>query len=102
VTLAADASDGGGVAGLRFRLDGVDLRREDTTSPYRLEWNTAAVCNGRHVLEAVARDHAGNVTTSAAVTVTVENRPRLDPRIRGAWRRFLLQLDRFLCLLRTS
>jgi glucose/arabinose dehydrogenase len=102
VTLAADASDGGGVAGLRFRLDGVDLRGEDTTAPYRLEWNTATVCNGRHVLEAVARDRAGNVTTSGAVTVTVENRPRLDPRIRGAWRRFLLQLERFLCLLRTS
>src|SRR2546426_3111842 len=38
-----------------------------------MSWNTTTASNGSHTLTAVARDAAGNRTTSAAVTVTVFN-----------------------------
>jgi len=40
---------------------------------YTLVWNSAAVANGSYLLTAVARDAAGNTTTSAAVRVTIGN-----------------------------
>ncbi|MGH8511101.1 MAG: Ig-like domain-containing protein, partial [Gammaproteobacteria bacterium] len=55
VTVSANASDNVSVAGVQFKLDGVDLGAEDTTSPYSLTWNTTAT-NGTHTLSAVARD----------------------------------------------
>ena len=72
-TVSATASDNGGVAGVQFRLDGVNLGAEDTAAPYAVSWNTTTVADGSHTLTAVARDTAGNTTTSAAVTVTVSN-----------------------------
>jgi predicted secreted protein len=69
----ANASDNVGVAGVQFRLDGADLGTEDTTAPYAISWTTTTATNGSHTLTAVARDAAGNVTTSAAVAVTVDN-----------------------------
>jgi hypothetical protein len=41
--------------------------------PYSVAYNTALMANGAHTLTAVARDAAGNRTTSAAVAVTVNN-----------------------------
>jgi Bacterial Ig domain/Polysaccharide deacetylase len=73
VSVTATAADNIGVAGVQFRLDGVNLGAEDTTSPYSITWNTATASNGAHALSAVARDAAGNVTTSTAVAVTVNN-----------------------------
>ena len=64
-------SDDVGVVGVQFLLDGVNLGAEDTTSPYAVSWNTATAANGTHTLAAVARDAAGNTTTSATITVTV-------------------------------
>ena len=73
VLVGADATDNIGVAGLQFYLDGVALGAEDTTAPYSVSWATATAANGSHTLTARARDAAGNATTSAAVTVTVNN-----------------------------
>jgi hypothetical protein len=73
VTVSATASDSGGVVGVQFKLDGVDLGAEDMTAPYSIAWNTTAAANGSHTLTAVARDAAGNTATSAPVTVTVGN-----------------------------
>ncbi len=73
VGVSANASDNVGVAGVQFKLDGVNLGAEDTTSPYSVSWDTTAASNASHTLTAVARDAAGNATTSAAVTVTVSN-----------------------------
>jgi hypothetical protein len=73
VTVAASASDNVAVAGVQFQLDGVNLGVEGTTAPYSVSWNTASLANGSHTLSAVARDAAGNVATSAAITVTVAN-----------------------------
>jgi hypothetical protein len=71
--VSATASDNVGVVGVQFKLDGADLGAEDTTSPYSTSWSTTTVSDGVHVLTAVARDAAGNRTTSTAVSVTVRN-----------------------------
>lgn len=73
ISVSANASDNTGVAGVQFKLDGVNLSSEVTSSPYTLTWNTNQTSNGNHTLTAVARDASGNTTTSAPVTVTVSN-----------------------------
>jgi hypothetical protein len=73
VTVSANASDNIGVAGVQFKLDGNNLQTEDTTSPYSIIWDSTSVSNGSHSLTAIARDAAGNTTTSSVVTVTVSN-----------------------------
>jgi fibronectin type 3 domain-containing protein len=72
-TVSANASDNIGVAGVQFKLDGANLGSEDTTAPYTSAWDTTKTTNGTHTLTAVARDAAGNTTTSSSVTVTVNN-----------------------------
>ena len=83
VAVSANAADAVGVTGVQFRLDGAVLGAEDTTAPYSVSWNTTGVANGAHSLTAVARDAAGNSTTSAAVGVTVANGS--DPATVGSW-----------------
>jgi peptidoglycan/xylan/chitin deacetylase (PgdA/CDA1 family) len=71
VPLAATANDAGsGVAQVVFALDGTSLGA-DTTASYGLSWNSRKASFGQHSLTAVAYDVAGNVTTSASVTVTL-------------------------------
>ena len=71
--VSANASDNVAVAGVQFTLDGANLGAEDTSAPYSTSWNTTTASNGAHTLRAIARDAAGNSTTSAAVGVTVAN-----------------------------
>src|SRR2546426_193129 len=73
ITVTARASDNVGVVGVQFQLDGVNAGAELTAAPYSVPWNTTSASNGSHTLTAVARDAAGNRTTSAPVTVTVDN-----------------------------
>jgi len=73
VTVSANASDNVGVVGVQFKLDGANFGTEDTAGPYTKTWDTTTVPNGTHTWTAVARDAAGNMTTSSAVTVTVSN-----------------------------
>ena len=73
VTLSATASDNVGIAGVTFKVDGVDIGTEDTSSPYAVSLNTATLSNGSHTLTAVARDTSNNSATSAPVVVTVDN-----------------------------
>ena len=75
IPMSANASDNVGVTGVQFLLDGANLGSEDLTSPYSISWDTTTASNASHTLTARARDFAGNVTTSAAVTVTVNNAP---------------------------
>jgi hypothetical protein len=72
-TVTASASDNVGVAGVQFLLDGAALGAEDITSPFSIAWDTKTASNGTHTLSARARDAAGNLGTSATVTVTVSN-----------------------------
>jgi len=76
VTVSASASDNVGVAGVQFKVDGANLGVEVTTSPYATTWSSATFADGAHVVTAVARDAAGNVKTSAGITVTVANGAR--------------------------
>lgn len=73
ISVAATASDSGGVAGVQFLVDGNATGVEDTTSPYSIAFNTLTLANSSHTFSARARDNAGNMTTSTAMTVTVNN-----------------------------
>jgi chitodextrinase len=73
LTISAGASDDVGVVGVQFQYDGVNLGAEDTSAPYAISVHTPSAPNGSYTLTAVARDAAGNRTTSAPVTVTVKN-----------------------------
>ena len=73
VAVSANASDNIGVVGVQFRVDGVNFGTEDTRASYSRTWDSTTVGNGTHSLTAIARDAAGNTTTSAARTVTVNN-----------------------------
>jgi hypothetical protein len=72
-SVKATASDNVGVVGVQFQLDGTPLGAEDTVGLYSVAWDTTTASAGTHTLTAVARDAAGNRTTSAAVLVTVSN-----------------------------
>jgi subtilisin family serine protease len=72
VLVSAFASDNVAVAGVKFLLDGSPLGPELAAAPYERTWTTTAVANGSHTLTAIARDRAGNETTSV-VNVTVSN-----------------------------
>ena len=73
VTLSASASDTVGVAGVQFKVNGVNVGSEDTSSPYSISWDSTATSSGSKSIVAVARDAAGNRATSTAVTITVDN-----------------------------
>lgn len=79
VSVSASASDNVGVVGVQFEVDGANLGSEITTAPYNTSWNTTSVGDGSHSITAVARDAAGNSTTSAAVAVTVNNSGSMLP-----------------------
>jgi hypothetical protein len=73
VLVTANASDNVGVVGVQFFVDGAPLLAEDTSAPYSVSWDTTIASNATHMLTAVARDAAGNRTTSAAIQVSVRN-----------------------------
>ena len=75
ISLVASAADNGTLAGVQFRLDGVDLGAEVTgTGPtYTYSWNTTTATNGPHALSARARDAATNTALAANVNISVFN-----------------------------
>ena len=72
VTVQASASDNVGVTRVELYVDGAHAGTA-TTSPYTFSWNTTTVANGSHTLQTRAYDAAGNVGSSATITVTVSN-----------------------------
>jgi hypothetical protein len=88
ITVTAAASDNVGVVGVQFKYSGAggsgNLGEaggvEDTAAPYSAPAFTNNVPNGSYALTAVARDAAGNVTTSAPVTITIANGLYPGPR----------------------
>jgi hypothetical protein len=69
VALTATASDNVGVASVQFTVDGASVGSA-TAAPYSVTWNTTTVTSGTHVIQAIARDAAGN-TASASESITV-------------------------------
>ena len=84
VSVSAGAADNLGIYGVQLKLDGTDYGVEDLAAPYSVSWDTTTAGNVAHTLTAVARDAAGNETTSVPVTVTVAN-PGADPAQVGRW-----------------
>ena len=78
-TVSADAADNIAVAGVQFKLDGVNLGPEDMVAPYSVVWDTTQIANGTHTLTAVARDTSDITTTSIPRTVTVSNAAVVPP-----------------------
>lgn len=73
ISLKARASDDVGVVGVQFFLDGSPLGTELTFKPYLRSWDTTSASNSSHTLTARARDAAGNIASSAPITVIVSN-----------------------------
>jgi hypothetical protein len=73
ITISATASDNVGVTKVEFYRDGSTLVGTDTTASYSMSFDTTTLANGSHSFSAKAYDAAGNATTSASVSVTVNN-----------------------------
>jgi large repetitive protein len=69
-TIQANASDNVGVTQVVF-YDGATVIGTDTTAPYSVSWSLSGAPKGTHTLTAKAHDAAGNVTTSAPISVKV-------------------------------
>ena len=69
VALTATASDNRGVAKVEFWASG-KLLGTDTAAPYSYSWNTRKL-SGSQTITARAYDAAGNMATSAPVSVTI-------------------------------
>src|SRR5437867_2652734 len=71
VSLDANANDAGS------GLDHIEFEYKQTSgstwSPTAQSWDTSGLADGSYDLHAIAFDLAGNQTTSAAITVTVDN-----------------------------
>src|SRR5262249_26272579 len=75
VSITADSSDpppGTGVTSVQFLVDG-NVLATDTSAPYATNWDTTGITNGAHTIAVRATDGAGNATTPAPVSVTVDN-----------------------------
>jgi hypothetical protein len=81
ILVTATAASSVGVASVQFQLDGANFGSLSTTAPYSVSWNTTTSSNGAHTLRAIAKDTAGNSTTSASVTVTVNNTSTAPPTV---------------------
>jgi len=66
VTLAANASDNGGVSRVEFRIDG-NLVATDTTSPY--SFSTSTLATGSHTAQATAFDNANPPLSTATAAI---------------------------------
>ena len=66
VTLAANASDNGGVSRVEFRIDG-NLVSTDTTSPY--SFSTSTLATGSHTAQATAFDNANPPLSTATAAI---------------------------------
>jgi subtilisin family serine protease len=71
-TVSVSASDNVGVTAVGLYLDGA-LLATDTSPPFSFVWDTTAVNDGTHSLQALASDAAGNSATSTVVSVMVNN-----------------------------
>lgn len=73
ITLTATATDALGIASVQFQMDGVAIGNPLNVAPYILPFDTTAVANGAHAFTAVARNTSGLTTTSAPLTLTINN-----------------------------
>ena len=73
-SLVASAADDKGLAQVEFFVDGVSVGKDTSAvGGWAVAWNSSGVADGTRVLTAVATDSIGQTTTSAAVSVNVDN-----------------------------
>lgn len=72
-TLTATAGGNRPITSVQFKLDGTNFGAPVTIAPYSIPWDTTTAVNGTHTLTAAATNSANLTTTSAGVTVTVNN-----------------------------
>lgn len=72
VSAAATPSSGTSISSVQLLVDGSAVGT-DSASPFTFSVNTNNLSNGVHTFSAIAKDAAGNQTTSQSVTVTVSN-----------------------------
>ena len=77
VPFFANAADDVGVVGVQFRRGTTNILPEITTPSsdglFKMWWDSTLVPDGTYTLTAIARDASGKTTTSAALTVYVNN-----------------------------
>ena len=78
--VTATASDNVGVTSVQF-FAGTASIGTATAAPFTINWDTTGTANGAVSLTAQAKDQAGNVTTSPAVSVTVSNQAPPPPMV---------------------
>src|SRR5262249_41905345 len=78
VRVRVTASDNVGVVGVQFQLDGAALGTKMQIPPFPDSGTHGIRLTAFHTLTAVARDAAGNQTTSTPVTVIVSNSTTVD------------------------
>jgi hypothetical protein len=72
VSITVSARDNTAVTRVELWIDGA-LVSTDPSFPWSFTWNSASKPNGAHSLQARAYDAAGNVGTSASISVSVSN-----------------------------
>ncbi|MBL8030209.1 MAG: DUF2341 domain-containing protein [Candidatus Doudnabacteria bacterium] len=72
-TLSATVSDNVGVAGVMFKIDGLSVGDEIGNFPYSISFDTKKFVNGSHIVVAVARDTAGNTSSSLPISFNINN-----------------------------
>jgi hypothetical protein len=82
--VSASATDlSNSITGVQFLLDGNNLGTQVTSAPYSITWDTSTTTAGTHTLSAIAHDSAGQNTTAASLTVTVDKSG--NPAVVGTW-----------------
>jgi thermitase len=72
VVVNVSASDDVGVAKVDLYVDGTFFV-SDAASPYSFAWDTTALADGWHTLQATAADAAGNTASTTTISVSVAN-----------------------------
>jgi hypothetical protein len=70
-TVSVAATDDRNVASVDFFVDG-GFAYTDDAAPFSYRWDTTAVADGVHTLDATAYDGAGNFGTATQISVTVD------------------------------
>lgn len=73
VNLTATASDNVAIAAVQFKVDNANVGAGIAAAPFSFMLDSTTLSNGNHVIAAVATDTSGNATTSATVSVKVDN-----------------------------
>lgn len=80
-TITASAADNDAIDRVEFYRGGSTLLGTDSVAPFTYSWDTSSVTDGAYSLTVRAYDLSGNVRTSTAVSVTVNNTPAVNANI---------------------